>query len=171
VRRLFNWKVTIFVFNSGSGFLYIVGFFFANCPVMKYRYIEIGSIIHELSTWGSANNPLGTTEKFFQHKHSVNVWCCLTEDLLIGTFVSGQRLIADNYLHMKEFLLSINDVSLKIRLRMSFQNDRELRLFYRQFMDYFNQRFGNRRIGSADSRPWLSRSLYITLLNFFFGVF
>jgi hypothetical protein len=65
----------------------------------------------------SSDSPHGTVEKAFQHELSVNVWCSLIRDQLIGSFVLEQHLTADNYLNflMNELLLLMGDMPLETR--------------------------------------------------------
>jgi len=44
-----------------------------------------------------SDNPHGTVESNYQHRFSVNVWCGVTGDQLIGPYILPQRLTGDNY--------------------------------------------------------------------------
>ena len=46
--------------------------------------------------WGR-ENPYGTVESKYQHRLSVNVFCGVTGDQLIGTYIFPQRLTGDIY--------------------------------------------------------------------------
>jgi len=43
------------------------------------------------------DNPLGTVESNYQHRFSVNVWCGVIGDQLIGLCIFPQRLTGDIY--------------------------------------------------------------------------
>jgi hypothetical protein len=111
------------------------------------------------------------------HKHeqniqirrfSLNVWCGLIGDLLIGPFVLEQCLTAANYLHFLviELPVSLENMPLETRLRMFFQHDGMPPHFGYQVMPHLNQSYENWWFGHASPMPWLPRSLDFTLLNF-----
>jgi len=45
----------------------------------------------------SQNNPHGTLETKFQHRFSINVWCGMIDDMLIGPVILDDRMIGQNY--------------------------------------------------------------------------
>ena len=43
-------------------------------------------------------NPCGTVETNFQHRFSINVWCSMINDMLIGLIILDDRMTGQNYL-------------------------------------------------------------------------
>jgi len=69
--------------------------------------------------WGR-DNPHGTIESNYQHRFSVNVWCGVIADQLIGPYIFAQRLtgaINANFLR-DELPALLENVPLQTRLQI-----------------------------------------------------
>ena len=77
-------------------------------------------------------NPRANVESNFQLRFSVNVWCAVLDEQLIGPFILEGRLGGEAYLRfLQEDLPRIfEDVPLNKRGRMYFQHDGAPPLFY-----------------------------------------
>jgi hypothetical protein len=57
---------------------------------------------HENSQSRAMENPNETYETNLQHKFSVNMWCMITGDKLIGPFMSEYHLTVEEYLNFRK---------------------------------------------------------------------
>ena len=75
--------------------------------------------------WGR-DNPHGTIESNYQHRFSVNVWCGVIGDQLIGLYIFPQRLAGDIYVNFlqDELTALLENVPLQTRWHMYYQHDR-----------------------------------------------
>jgi hypothetical protein len=73
----------------------------------------------------SNTNPHIAMEIHFQHRFSVNIWCGIIRNHLIGPFINEDLMNAAYYLNFLQnsLLLLLQDTPLQTRLRMSFQHD------------------------------------------------
>jgi hypothetical protein len=87
------------------------------------------------------DNPHGIIESNYQHRLSVNVWCGVIGDQLIGLYIFPQRLtgaIYANFLRDKLPAL-LENVPLQTRLQMYYQHDGappHYRQVVRQYLDH-----------------------------------
>ncbi|XP_023311933.1 uncharacterized protein LOC111692257 [Anoplophora glabripennis] len=79
---------------------------------------------HNMHQWSDVN-PHATVESNFQRRFSVNVWCGMLYDQLIGPFIIEGRLNGPKYLQFleEEPPRLLEDVPLARRLRMYLQHD------------------------------------------------
>ena len=79
------------------------------------------SIIHTILVWGD-ENPHATVESNFQQRFSVNVWCAVPDDQLIGPFILEGHLTGETYLRFlqEELPQLLEDVPLDKHSRMYF---------------------------------------------------
>ena len=75
-------------------------------------------------TW-SHDNPHETSVTKFQRRFSVNVWCGLPGNKMIGHFVFDNNLMGNTYeVFLRNVLPGLlEDIALMIRSQMYFQND------------------------------------------------
>ena len=80
---------------------------------------------HNFHVWAD-ENPQATVESNFQLRFSVNVWCAVLDDQLIGPFKLEGRLTGEAYLRFlqEELPRILEDMPLDKRGRMYFQHDR-----------------------------------------------
>jgi hypothetical protein len=65
-----------------------------------------------------------TVETNFQHRFSINVWCCMIDDMLIGFVILGDHMTGHNYLDfLQNGLSELEDISLATQIAMYFQHD------------------------------------------------
>ena len=79
---------------------------------------------HNSHVWAD-ENPHANVENNFQHRFSVNEWCAVLDDQLIGPFILEGRLTREEYLRFlqEELPRLLEDVPLNKRGRMYFQHD------------------------------------------------
>ena len=79
---------------------------------------------HNSHVWAD-ENPHATVECNFQLRFSVNVWCAILDDKLIGPFILEGRLTGEVYLRFlqEEWPWLLEDMPLNKRGRMYFQHD------------------------------------------------
>jgi hypothetical protein len=89
----------------------------------KAQFTRHGINTHNSHVWAELN-PHPAMESNFQHRFSINLWCGVLHDQLIGPFVFLGLLTGAVYLQfLQELLQLLGDVSLAARYRMVFQHD------------------------------------------------
>ena len=85
-------------------------------------------------------------ETIFQHRFSINVWCGMIDDMLIGPVILDDRMTGQNYLDFlqNELRKQLEDVPLATRIAMYFQHDGAPSHYTRQVMQYHYDTFPNR---------------------------
>jgi len=80
---------------------------------MKRTSIVMVLVIHNSHVWAD-ENPHATVESNFQLRFSVNVWCAVLDDQLIGPFILEGHLTEEAYLRFlqEELPQLLEDVSL-----------------------------------------------------------
>jgi hypothetical protein len=73
----------------------------------------------------SRDSPHGAVETNFQHHFSINVWCGVIDDMLIGPFILDNCMMGHN---CQDFLQNglpdqLEDVPLATQIAMYFQHD------------------------------------------------
>jgi len=119
-------------------------------------------------TW-SHENPHETRVTNFQRKFSVNVWCGLLGNRLIGPFVFDSNLTGNTY---EAFLRNelpglLEDIPLMIRSQMYFQHDGAPPHYTRHVREYLNEYFPNRWLGRGGPVSWAPRSPDLTPLDYY----
>jgi len=91
-------------------------------------------------------NPHATVESNFQQRFSVNVWCAVLDDQLIGPFTLEGRLTGEAYLRFlqEELPRLMEDVLLNKRGCMYFQHDGAPPHSSREVRNFLNYRFPGR---------------------------
>ena len=101
------------------------------------------------------DNPHRTVESNYQHRFSVNVWCGVIGDQLIGPCIFPQRLTGDIYANfLQEELPALENVPLQTRRQMYYQHDGVLPHFSQVVRQYLIHKFLNRWIGRGDAQNW-----------------
>jgi hypothetical protein len=119
-------------------------------------------------TW-SRDNPHETTVTNFQRRFSVNVWCGVIDNRLIGPFVFDDNLTGYTY---GEFLQNelpglLEDIPLTVRSQMYLQHDGAPPHFSRHVREYLNKSFPNRWLGRGGPVTWPPRSPDLTPLDYY----
>lgn len=114
-------------------------------------------------------NPFATTETHFQHRFSVNIWCGVLNNLLIGPFVFQEHLTSERYLFFLQNELPglMEDVPLQNRVNIWFQHDGAPPHFGINVRTYLNNNFANRWIGRGGPVLWPPRSPDLTPLDYY----
>src|SRR5215469_13392489 len=113
-------------------------------------------------------NPHATVESNFQQRFSVNVWCAVLDDQLIGPFILEGRLTGEAYLRFlqEELPQLLEDVPLDKRSRMYFQHDGAAPHSSRVVTNFLNYRFPGRWIGRCGPHHWPARSPELSPLDY-----
>jgi len=113
---------------------------------------------HNSHLWAD-EKPHATTESKFQQRFSVNVWCAVLDDQMIGPFILVGRLTGEAYLRFlqEELPRLLEDVPLNKRGRMHFQHDGAPPHFSREVRNFLNYRFPGRTWRSTQLANQFSR--------------
>jgi len=119
-------------------------------------------------TW-SHDNPHETSVTKFQRRFSVNVWCGLFGNKLIGPFVFDNNSTGNTY---EVFLRNelpglLEDIPLKKRSQMYFQHDGASPHYTRHVREYLNESFPNCWLGHDGLVAWSPRSPDLTPLYYY----
>lgn len=119
--------------------------------------------------WWAKENPHQTVESNFQHRFSVNVWCGIVDDLLLGPFIFEGRLTGDVYHDFlrDELPLLLTEVPLHIYEHLILQQDGAPPHSSKRVKEYLNQLFPERWIGRGGPQQWPARSPDLTPLDFY----
>lgn len=107
----------------------------------------------------SEENPFATRETNSQHKFSVNVWCGVWDNKLIGPHIFPQILTGDVYLDFLQNILPIllDDANVNL-LGIYLQHDGASPHYRVMVREFLNNNFPNHWIGRGGPIPWPSRS-------------
>jgi hypothetical protein len=91
------------------------------------------------------DNPHGTDERKYQHRFSVNMWCGVIGEQLIGPYFSEQSLTGDIYANFlqDELPALIENVPLQTRRQLYYQHDGAPLHFSQVVRQYLNHKFPN----------------------------
>jgi len=122
---------------------------------------------HNSHVWAD-QNPHATVESNFQQRFSVNVWCAVLDDQLIGPFVLEGRLTGETYLRFlqEELPRLLEDVRLNKRGRMYFQHDGAPPHSSHEVRNFLNSRFRGRWIRRGGPHSWPARSPGLSPLDY-----
>ena len=87
--------------NFASGSMTVTSCIVTSCLLTKRNSIATASIIRTTLVWADENHH-ATVESNFQLCFSVNVWCAVLDDQLIGPFILEGRLTGEMYLTFLE---------------------------------------------------------------------
>jgi hypothetical protein len=115
-----------------------------------------------------SDNPHETVESNYQHCFSVNVWCGIIGDQLIGPYVIVQHLTGDIYANFLQDKLPalLANVPLQAQRQMYCQHDGAQPHFSQVVRQYLNQKFPNRWIGHDGEQNWPPWSMDLNPLNY-----
>jgi len=122
---------------------------------------------HNSHMWAD-DNPHATVESNFQQRFSVNEWCAVLDDQLIGPFMMEGRLTREAYLRFlqEELPRLLEDVPLNKRGRMYFQHDVSPPHSSHEVRNFLNYRFPGRWIGRDGPHNWPARSPDLSPLDY-----
>lgn len=114
-------------------------------------------------------NPHAIAETHSQIRFSVNIWCGIIGNRLIGPIIIEDRLNAERYLHLLQEQLPelLEDLPLNITTQMWFQQDGAPPHFSRIVTKYLNETFPERWIGRGGPINWPARSPDLSPLDYF----
>lgn len=124
--------------------------------------------LHNMHYW-SQTNPHWMREVDHQNRWSVNVWCGILGDRIIGPFVFDGHLNGESYLNFLENDLPnlLEDIPLDVRASMWYQHDGCPSHYSQRVRDFLNIIYPNRWIGRGSLFPWPPRSPDLTVLDFY----
>jgi len=104
----------------------------------------------------SAKKPHAIVERNSQHRFSVNVWCGVIDNQLIGPAVLPNRLTGRAHVDFlqNELPLFLEEVPLPKRVRMIFQHDEAPAHYSRLVTHHLNVTFTERWIGRGGHVQW-----------------
>jgi len=113
---------------------------------------------HNSHMWADGN-PHATVESNFQQRFSVNVWCAVLDNQLIGPFILEGHLTGEAYLRFlqEELPRLMEDVPLNKRGCMYFQHDGAPSHSSREVRNFLNYRFTGRTWRSTQLASQVSR--------------
>jgi len=122
---------------------------------------------HNSHVWADENRHT-TVESNFQQRFSVNVWCAVLDDQLIGPFILEGRLTRETYLRFlqEELPRLLEDVPLNKRSRMYIQHDGVPPHSSHEVRNFLNCRFPGRWIGRDGPHNWPARSPGLSPLDY-----
>lgn len=107
------------------------------------------------------------SKKKYQHRFSINVWCGVIGDRLIGQYIFTQRLTGDTPTCLQHELQDVSEnILLQTRRQLYYQHDETLPHYYQIIRRYLTQRFPNRWIGCSGTEYWPPRSPYLNPLDY-----
>lgn len=123
---------------------------------------------HNLHEW-QHDNPHAKRTTSFQRRFSINLWCGVIGNTLIGPTILPDRLNAQNYL---QFLIDnapivLDEVPLNVRNRVIYQQDGAPAHFSQIVRNWLNANYAGRWIGRNGPIAWPPRSPDLTPLDFY----
>lgn len=127
-----------------------------------------GIFNRNIHRYWSQENPRFVIENHFQHRFSVNVWCGLLGDRLIGPFFIDGTLNQVKYhqLLTEDFESFLDELPLATLRDTHFQQDGATPHNARINVDWLNRNFNERWIGTYGPIRWPARSPDLTPLDF-----
>ena len=123
---------------------------------------------HNMHRW-QQDNPHEVHRFRYQHRFSVNVWCGIVGDYLIGPYLLPSPLNGQRYATFLRYVLPglLENVPLGIRRNMWFQHDGAPAHSDRNACQHLHETFGSRWIRRNGPIAWPARSPDQTPLDFF----
>lgn len=117
----------------------------------------------------STTNPYWMQEVQYQGRWSVNVWCGILGDTIIGPYFFDEPLNGNRFLDFIRNILPVllENVPLETRRNMFLQLDGCPAHYLIQVREHLNETYRNRWIGRGSLFPWPARSPDLTCLDFY----
>lgn len=124
--------------------------------------------MHNYHSW-SIDNPHMVRSSNFQRQFSVNLWCGILNGQLIGPFELPDRLDGNTYLNFlrNDLPTLLEDVNLRTRKFMVFQNDGAPCHYSQIVRDFLNEQYPQKWIGRGGPISWPPRSPDLNPVDFF----
>lgn len=124
--------------------------------------------LHNMHYW-SEENPHWMREVDHQNRWSVNVWCGILGNRIIGPFIFNNHLNGESYLDFlqNDLPILLEEVPLDIRRSLWYQHDGCPAHFSQRVRDFLDTSYPNRWIGRGSLFPWPPRSPDLTVLDFY----
>ena len=134
----------------------------------KATFIHNGINNTRISHRRSHENPHGAVETNFQSLSSINVWCGMIDDMLIGPIILDDLLTEQNYLDFlqNDLPTQLEYFPLATRIALYFQHDGAPSHYTRHVMHHLKYTLPNRWIGRGSTINWPPRSPDSTPLDF-----
>lgn len=125
---------------------------------------------HNMHYW-SEQNPRWYRQVVHQRPWSINVWCGIWNDQIIGPYFIDGNLNGEKYNNFLNEALPelLENIPLINRLDMWYQHDGCPTHFTRIVRDTLNNKFPEKWIGRGSRVNWPARSPDLTPLDFFYG--
>jgi len=133
------------------------------------RFDNNGIVNRHNSHFWNETNPTWTRETNAQVRWSVNVWCGILNNTLIGPYFYDGSLTGQRYLVFLQNILPLlmDCITLQIRANMWLQQDGAPPHNANMVKHYLNQHFPQRWLGTNGPLQWPPRSPDLTPLDFF----
>lgn len=113
-------------------------------------------------------NPRSVVQRHSQHRFSLNVWCGIINDTLIGPHFFAGRLTGEIYLHFLQLILPNLLAEANVNRRgLYFQQDGAPPHFTGQVREHLDNEYPNRWFGRGGPYSWPPRSPDLTVLDYF----
>ncbi|KAJ4433742.1 hypothetical protein ANN_16053 [Periplaneta americana] len=138
-------------------------------PRLSTRRIAAQLGVNHMESYMAYENPNAIRERHFQPRFSINVWCGMLNDRLIGPFLFDRNVTGEVYeLFLRNELPGLlEDVPLAVRHDMYFQHDGHPVHFSLRVRNFLNEHFFNRWIGRGGPQAWPPRSPDLTPLRYY----
>jgi len=132
-------------------------------------FMSSGHINRHNMHYYAVENPYWMRSVPFQHRWSLNVWCGIIGDFVIGPYFFEGNVTSDSYCNMLQnhWAELLEDVPLHIRRDMWFQQDGAPPHYANITREFLTKKFGNKWIGRGGPVQWPPRSPDLTPLDFF----
>lgn len=123
---------------------------------------------HNMHQW-AVENPGARIVRGYQHQFSINIWCGIVGNYLLGPHVLPPRLNGHAYCEFLEGELPglLQDVPLATRATMWFMHDGAPAHYSRNVRAYLNSAYPHRWIGRGGPIAWPARSPDLNPLDFY----
>lgn len=115
------------------------------------------------------DNPHLTIERHFQQEFSINIWCGIIDNVIIGPYELPGRLNGNQYLQFLQNDLPnlLDDVPLNLRQNMWFMHDGAPPHYPAAVRNFLDEWLSRRWFGRGSEFPWPPRSPDLNPLDFF----
>lgn len=122
---------------------------------------------HNLHEW-QHENPHAKRQSSFQRRFSVNIWCGIIGNTVIGPTILPNRLNAQNYLQflVENAPIILDEVPLNVINRVIYQQDGAPAHFGVNVRNWLDDNYPGRWIGRNEPIDWPPRSPDLTPLDF-----